>query len=316
MVRATAWLRWRTIRPMQAEDHYKMLIASSDDAIVAKDLDGRVISWNPAAERLFGWTAEEMIGHSIRRLLPEDHQDEEDLILARIRSGKQVGLSIADRVHKDGTPLKVAVTISPMRNASGKIIGASKIARDATERAEIEKRLQDSELRFRMLAENMSQLAWIAEPDGAISWYNKRWYEFTGVPEGSTDGWGWDKVHHADHVERVRTHFVESLAAGQEWEDLFPLCGANGEWRWFLSRAKPIRDEQGRITNWFGTNTDISYRQEAEAERERLLAELVALEHKRRRDEVAEAPYKKAKGALTRSLEQILDQLDGPAAER
>jgi PAS domain S-box-containing protein len=247
---------------VQAEDHYSNLIQSSDDAIVAKDLNGRVVSWNPAAERLFGWTAEEMIGQSIRRLLPPDRQNEEDLILARIRNGQNVGLSIADRVHKSGRPLKVAVTISPMRNAAGEIIGASKIARDATERAEIEERLQDSELRFRMLADNMAQLAWIAEPNGDIHWYNKRWYEYTGVGDGETDGWDWQQVHHPDHVERVTEHFRHSIETAEEWEDLFPLRGASGEWRWFLSRAQPIRDANGEITNWFGTNTDITDQRE------------------------------------------------------
>ncbi|MGN6499619.1 MAG: PAS domain S-box protein [Tsuneonella sp.] len=247
---------------MQAEDHYKALIQSSDDAIVAKDLEGRVVSWNPAAERLFGWTAEEMIGQSIRRLLPPGCQDEEDRILGLIRAGHKVGLSIADRVHKSGRPLKVAVTISPMRDAEGTIVGASKIARDATERAQIEDRLQDSELRFRMLADNMSQLAWIAEANGDIHWYNRRWYEYTGVAERETDGWDWRKVHHPDHVERVTEHFRHSIENAEAWEDLFPLRSASGEWRWFLSRAQPIRGANGDITNWFGTNTDITDQRE------------------------------------------------------
>jgi len=247
---------------MGSEDHYTALIQSSGDAIVAKDLEGRVVSWNPAAERLFGWTAEEMIGQSIRRLLPPDRQHEEDDILAHIRHGEQVGLVLTERIHRDGHTLYLGVTISPVRDASGTVIGACKIARDATERMEIERRMRDSESRFRMLADNISQLAWIAGPDGAINWYNQRWYDYTGVAPGETDGWAWERVQHPDYVEEVVRHYRESLQTGEEWEDIFPLRSHTGEWRWFLSRAKPIRDEAGAIQHWFGTNTDITEQRE------------------------------------------------------
>lgn len=255
---------------MNPQDHYTALIQSSDDAIVAKDLDGRVLSWNPAAKALFGWSAEEMIGQSIRRLLPDDKQDEEDLILSRIRNGEKIGLFLTERLHKDGHRIPVSVTISPVRDASGRIVGASKIAREASSQIEAERRLVDSERRFRLLAENMAQLAWIAEPDGDIVWYNQRWYDYTGTTLQQMRGWGWRAVHHADHVDRVEAKYRRHLEAGEEWEDLFPLRSADGTWGWFLSRAKPIRDEAGHITHWFGTNTDIT-QQRDQAEQINLL---------------------------------------------
>ena len=247
---------------MRAQEHYAALVESSDDGIVAKDIDGVVISWNPAAEKLFGWTAEEMIGQSVRRLIPSDRQDEEDLILARIRAGEKVPQFYTRRLRKDGREIDVSVSISPVRDGLGNIIGASKIARDASTFMEAQRRLRESELRFRMLAENMAQLAWIAGPDGAVQWFNHRWYEYTGIEPGNFDPDAREKVLHPDHNERVREHFQRSIAIGEEWEDVFPLRSATGEWRWFLSRAKPIRGDGGAIEFWFGTNTDITEQRE------------------------------------------------------
>ena len=259
---------------MRAQEHYAAIFESSDDGIVAKNLDGIVLSWNPAAERLFGWTADEMIGQSIRCLLPPDRQDEEDLILARIRRGDKIEQFLTERLHKDGRRLDVSVSISPIRSAQGDIIGASKIVRDASERVAIERRLRESESRFRMLADNIAQLAWIAESDGDILWYNQRWDDYTGTDLEEMRGWGWRKVHHPDHLERVEVRFREHISSGEEWEDLFPLRSADGEWRWFLSRAKPIRDEDDSIVCWFGTNTDITEQREQTEQINTLLREV------------------------------------------
>ncbi|WP_305095610.1 PAS domain S-box protein [Croceibacterium aestuarii] len=262
---------------LEVRDFYEALVESSDDAIVAKDTDGIVIAWNPAAERLFGWTAEEMVGNSIRRLLPEDRQDEEDLILSRIRAGERVGQLMTKRLHKDGTLLDVSVTVSPVRNAAGEVVGASKIARDAGPYLRDQERIRKSEEHLHMLADNISQFAWIARPDGHVFWYNRRWYEYTGTTLEEVEGWGWRKVQHPDHLERVEAHFRESIAKNAEWEDTFPLRSRDGKWRWFLSRAEPIHDDDGNIVYWFGTNTDITEERE-QAEQIRLL--LLELNHR------------------------------------
>src|SRR3712207_4479512 len=110
----------------------------------------------------------------------------------------------------------------------------------------------------------------MTDRDGAITWFNKRWFEFTGTTLEEMRGWGWRKVHHPDHVARVEAGFRPCLAAGEPWEDTFPLRGADGEWRWFLARAVPVREEtedgeaEGAITGWFGTNTDITDMRAAE----------------------------------------------------
>ncbi len=134
---------------------------------------------------------------------------------------------------------------------------------DISDRKAAEQALRDSEARFAGLADNIAQLALIADADGSITWYNRRWYEFTGCSPAEMLGWGWRTVHHPDYLEDVTVRFRKCIAARQAWEDTFPLRKADGTYRWFLSRAFPVRDEEGRVTRWYGTNTDITEQREA-----------------------------------------------------
>ncbi|MGG6240583.1 PAS domain S-box protein [Nodosilinea sp. AN01ver1] len=128
-----------------------------------------------------------------------------------------------------------------------------------------ERALQENVSRFRTLADNIAQLAWMANETGWIFWYNQRWFDYTGTTQDDMQGWGWQQVHHPDHVERVVEKISRCFATGEIWEDTFPLRGRDGEYRWFLSRAVPIRDQQGRVLRWFGTNTDITEVRQANA---------------------------------------------------
>jgi PAS domain S-box-containing protein len=129
---------------------------------------------------------------------------------------------------------------------------------ELTGREKAETEAREAEARFRALAENIPQLAWISEADGSTIWYNRRWYDYTGTTLERMKGWGWQAVHDPAHVGRVVATFKQALQTGTPWEDTFPLRRKDGTYRWFLSRAFPIRNEQGQITRWFGTNTDIT----------------------------------------------------------
>jgi PAS domain S-box-containing protein len=118
--------------------------------------------------------------------------------------------------------------------------------------------LRESENQFRTMANSISQLAWIADAGGTIFWYNQRWYDYTGVSLEDAQGSGWRKMHHPEHLERVVRRMEHSWNTGDAWEDTFPLLGKDGNYRWFLSRAVPIRDSHGEVVRWFGTSTDIS----------------------------------------------------------
>ena len=129
------------------------IVDSSDDAIVSKTLEGIITSWNAGAERLFGYTAKEAVGQHISMIIPQDRRDEETTILAKLRRGERIDHFDTIRMRKDGTKLEISLTISPVRDAEGKIIGASKIARDVTGRKRMERELHESEQRFRTLAD-------------------------------------------------------------------------------------------------------------------------------------------------------------------
>ncbi|MDQ8181973.1 ATP-binding protein [Pelagicoccus sp. SDUM812005] len=132
------------------------------------------------------------------------------------------------------------------------------------ERAKVEHELRESEARFRILADNMAQLAWTCDEFGTVNWYNQRWFDYTGCGMEEMQGWGWTKVHHPEHLERVKESVDRARLSGEIWEETFPLRRADGEFRWFLSRAVPIRNEAGEIVRWFGTNTDITEQRAAE----------------------------------------------------
>jgi PAS domain S-box-containing protein len=147
---------------------------------------------------------------------------------------------------------------------NGRFLRIVGIVQDVTERKLVEDKLRASEERFHELADNISQFAWTADGSGWTNWYNKRWFDFTGTTIDEVAGWGWTKVHHPDHVDRVVARIAEAFRTGEAWEDTFPLRGKDGQYRWFLSRALPIRDEAGRVVRWFGTNTDVTELRSAE----------------------------------------------------
>jgi len=132
------------------------------------------------------------------------------------------------------------------------------VQRDNSARALAEEGLREGEERFRTLANNIPQLAWMADEKGYIFWYNDRWFEYTGTTLEEVAGWGSQRVHDPNQVNRVVEKIRRCFRTGEVWDDTFPLRGKDGKYRLFLSRAVPIRDPNGRILRWFGTNTDIS----------------------------------------------------------
>ncbi|QJD96032.1 PAS domain-containing protein [Mucilaginibacter robiniae] len=126
----------------------------------------------------------------------------------------------------------------------------------------IQQELETSRQRLQLITDHITQLAWMAEPSGEIYWYNKRWYAYTGTTPEQMSGWGWQTVHHPDYVDWVTEKYKQCMQDGQSWEDTFPLLSAAGEYRWFLSRAVPFKDERGNILHWFGTNTDVTVQRE------------------------------------------------------
>lgn len=129
---------------------------------------------------------------------------------------------------------------------------------DIHEQKELSEILKESEKQFNTLANNIQNLAWMADGEGDIYWYNQRWYDYTGTTFEEMKGWGWEKVHHPDHRDHVVDFVKKAWQKNEPFELTFPLRGANGEYRWFLTRVYPITNQEGKIINWIGTNTDIT----------------------------------------------------------
>jgi PAS domain S-box-containing protein len=152
---------------------------------------------------------------------------------------------------------------------------------DVTERKQSESALRESEEQFRTLAEAIPQLCWMARGDGYIFWYNQRWYTYAGSTPEQMEGWGWQSVHDPRTLPRVLERWKASLSTGQAFDMVFPLRRSDGIFRPFLTRIVPVKDTDGRVVRWFGTNTDVTDLRDAQqaqqASEERLrLAQKVA----------------------------------------
>lgn len=160
--------------------------------------------------------------------------------------------------HPDGRALWVAVRGELTRDASGRRVGMAGVLMDITARREAELAAERTAAELKALADNINQLVWMAEPDGRVIWFNRRWFEYTGYTPAAATGDGLAEAVHPDHRDRVIDHWNHCFGHGEPWEDTFLLRGSDGSYRWFLSRAEPIRDAAGIIVRWFGTNTDVN----------------------------------------------------------
>jgi PAS domain S-box-containing protein len=228
--------------------------------------DCRYVQINQRLTEICGISVAEHIGRTVRETVPQVADDVERIVQSILRGGGPVtGVEVrgqrADRRNAD----HVWITHwHPVKNPDGRIVGVNVVAEDVTERKRAEEALRESETRFRELADNISQMAWTADPSGARTWFNKRWFDFSGMTLEEMKGRGWEKLHHPDHLGRVLRHMRQCFADGKPWEDTFPLRGRDDRYRWFLVRALPIRNDAGAVVRWLGTNTDVTERIEAE----------------------------------------------------
>lgn len=234
---------------------YEIALSNTPDHVAIFDPIGSVTYANEALLRTWGRSFNEVIGKNFRELgYPEwqaaRHEEEIRTVVAtRKPMRREVEFKGADGLRR------YDYIFAPIVNATGEVEGVSVTSRDVTERYNTERALADSEQRFRAMADNIDQCAWIADHTGNIYWMNQRWYDLIGkTPEQMRAG---DSAVHPDEIARVRAKFSHCLPNGIVWEDTFRLRLKDASYRWFLSRAVPIR-ENGAVKMWFGTNTDIT----------------------------------------------------------
>jgi PAS domain S-box-containing protein len=228
---------------------------------------------NAAYLQLIG--RENIVGKPVRDALPEVvGQGFIDLLDRVYHSGQPfVGRSIRVHLRQSSGDVReerfLDFVYQPIFDPDGQVSGIFVQGHDVTEQKRSEEALRESEERFRAIANSIDQLIWATQPDGHHDYYNQRWYEYTGVPEGSTDGEAWNGMFHPDDQERAWGVWRHCLATGEPYHIEYRLRHRSGEYRWVLGRAQAVRDEEGRIKRWFGTCTDIhDLRQAQDALRE------------------------------------------------
>ena len=210
------------------------------------------------AELLPEWTLEMFLHHA----LPEYRSEVESMV--REATEARTGWTYECRIRRTDGEIR---WIWFSGRYSTDVSGHSRVAgvvQDITDRKLAEEALREGEEQFRTLADAIPQLCWTANADGWIFWYNRRWYEYTGTTPEQMEGWGWQSVHDPAVLPDVMVRWQASIATGKPFDMVFPLLGADGVFRPFLTRIMPVCDQSGKVARWFGTNTDISEQRRTE----------------------------------------------------
>jgi PAS domain S-box-containing protein len=261
------------------------IVASSDDAIISKSLDGVITSWNKSAERIFGYNAEEAIGQHITLIIPLERHAEESDIIDRLRRGERVDHFQTVRRRKDGGLLDVSLTISPVRDSSGRVIGASKVARDITAQKLAERALRESEQRFRVITDASPVMVWMAGTDRLCYYFNKGWLDFVGRTLAQESGNGWAENVHPEDLNRCLEIYVSNFDARRAFEMEYRMRHHTGQYRWILDRGVPRHTPDGKFEGYVGACLDI-HDQKVAAEKIRNaddLAQLMKVQDEERR---------------------------------
>ena len=252
------------------------IVASSDDAIISKNLDGIITSWNDSAERIFGYTPEEAIGQHITLIIPAERHAEESDILDRLRQGKRVDHFHTLRKRKDGSLVDVSLTISPVRDSTGSVIGASKVARDITAQKQAERALRESEQRFRVITDTSPIMVWMSGTDKLCYYFNKGWLDFTGRTLDQESGNGWAENVHPDDFDRCLQIYVRNFDHHRPFEMEYRMRHHTGQYRWILDRGVPRYAPDGTFEGYVGACLDIHDQKEA-AEKVRIADDMTRI---------------------------------------
>lgn len=243
----------------ESETRVRAILDSALSAVVVINAEGRIIDWNAHAETVFGWPRAEALGLQLAETIIPPRYRESHL------RGLQHFLATGEgpvlrrpvemsALRRDGSEFPVELSISVLESPDA--ITFCAFVTDITQRQRAAAALLESEQRFRSLAESLPHLVWTCAPDGRCDYLSRQWAEYTGRPEAEQLGFGWAEQLHPEDRERVQAEWARATVRGDFFDIEFRIRRADGVFRWFKTRAVPLRDNAGRIVKWFGSNTD------------------------------------------------------------
>jgi PAS domain S-box-containing protein len=250
----------------ESENRLSHIIEASNDGIWDWDFKNDKAWWNGRYTEILGVDipkGERGLKAINEYIHPDDRHILPEALKAYLERGEKFEVEYR-YVRPSGDVRYILAKGKAVMDGQGDIIRLSGTITDITGRKEAEEALRENENLFRTFANNIQNLAWMAAPDGWIYWYNQLWYDYTGTTYEQMQGWGWEKVHHPDHISRVLAFVKQAWGKGESFELTFPLRGANGAYRWFLTRVNAVKDADGQVVRWIGTNTDIDDQKLAE----------------------------------------------------
>jgi PAS domain S-box-containing protein len=239
------------------------LLDLTHDSIFVRDMNDVIAYWNRGAELLYGWPSKEAIGkvshELLRTVFPASLEEIEVALLATDRWEGELS-----HTKQDGTTVTVASRWSLQRDARGRPVAILETNNDITERKRAEAKVKQNQKELRFTIDTIPAFVFSNLTDGFTDFLNKRWLDYTGLSLSEAQGSGWQAAYHREDLARVLKTRRENIAAGTPYEHEARIRGADGVYRWFLNRSAPLLDERGDIVKWYGTNTDIEDRKQAE----------------------------------------------------
>ena len=261
--RKRRWLQAEHDKQLQTFD---TVLAELQEFVYLFDLEGRFRYVNKPLLDLWGLSLDQAVGKNFAELgYPEELVSRHDEQIRRVIETREPVSGENFYTNAAGVTGHYEYTFVPLFAHDGSVESIGGHTRDVTARKVADDALKQSAAEFRQVADSMPQLVWVTRPDGYHEWYNRRWYEYTGTTASQAAGEGWNCFFHPEDQERAWERWRHSLATGEGYEIEYRCRRHDGEYRWFLGRALPIRDESGRIVRWFGTCTDIHDQKQAEA---------------------------------------------------
>lgn len=259
-------------------------LRSIGEAIIAVDPDSKILFLNDVATELTGWSESEAKGRPLSEVYPLLDANSGDLIdVAALTSPPTDTFPTSDPtspvleavlISRSGTHTPVENNWAPILDDAGNVAGRVLVFRDISLRKEAEAAQRSNEEQLRTLANSISHLAWMAEPNGEIFWYNERWYQYTGTTPEEMRESGWHGLHDPAILPEVLRRWQESIDSGTTFDMEYPLRRADGQYRWFLTRVTAVTDIHGKVVRWLGTNTDIHEAREIREQLQRANANL------------------------------------------